>query len=482
MSSSLHNSLWEAAGAVSGTAKASSQQDLDSQRDGSAPDTPQEISGPEAIAKEAADASLVRKLLECKLRAFDPASLEGNEQAKRLVNSDSSWEELHVPAPIIRGLILNLGFDRPSPIQCVALDILFKGKNLIAQSQSGTGKTIAFVIGMLKQVDPSKNYPQAIVLEPTFELVLQTAEVIRKVVDKVVNVSITEAVRGNRIERGAVVEDQIIVGTPGTVLDWLTKAKAFDARKVRMFVLDEADVMIAQQGHQDQSVRIYKMMDQNVVQTALFSATYEDKVMDFAKKVVRNPEVIAVKTEDLSLESIHQYFIMAANDDEKIHALRSLYGVVTVDNAIVFCRTREVARKIYAAMRGDGHTIGILEGEMDVAARADAIRAFREGRVRLLITTNVAARGIDVQSVNLVVNFDLPVNRDFSPDFESYIHRIGRTGRFGRGGIAINLVKDERDIKIMRAIQTHFKRDIKPLDHTDTDVLEQLNQEALETS
>ncbi|OWA53120.1 ATP-dependent RNA helicase DDX19A [Hypsibius exemplaris] len=482
--SPLYTSLWADAGASSTNSAATSRflrgrTSSDSMnlspafgggeeaRDQAVPEQPNSSS-------EAADASLVRKLVQTKMLALDPSRLRVNEQMNRLIHAKSTWNELHVPNNIIRALLL-AGFDTPSMIQSAALDILFKNKNLIAQSQSGTGKTIAFVIRLLQLIDPNAHHAQAIVLEPTFELALQTASVIRKLLGEEPRFAVCEAVRGSRVERGSMIKEQIIVGTPGTVLDWVTKARVLDAKKIRIYVLDEADVMIAQQGHQDQSVRIYKMMDENSVQTALFSATYEPKVLAFAKKIIRDPDVITVKTEDLSLDAICQYYVIAGNDEEKIRALRSFYGVITVDNAIVFCRTREIARKIHAIMSQDGHTIGRLEGEMDVAARAESIMAFREGKVRLLIATNVAARGIDVQSVNLVVNFDLPLTPEHKPDFETYIHRIGRTGRFGRGGLAISFVKDDRDLTVLKAFQNYFKREIKPLDHTDTDQLESLN-------
>ncbi|XP_055333344.1 ATP-dependent RNA helicase DDX19A-like [Paramacrobiotus metropolitanus] len=442
---------------------------------GSGVDAEGRIPTAEEIAQQAADDALMQKLLQCKLLVVDPKMLRVNEETNKLWHTKSSWQELHVPATIVRGLLLS-GFDTPSLIQSVALDILFRNRNLIAQSQSGTGKTVAFVIGLLHKINPSDQFPQAVVLEPTFELALQTANVIRKIVSKAISVSIIEAVRGaRRLERGETVSEQIIVGTPGTVLDWVTRFKVFDPKKIRFFVLDEADVMIAQQGHQDQSVRIYKMMDQAAVQTALFSATYDPQVMDFAKKIVRDPELITVKTEDLSLENIHQYYMKLGSDDEKIKALRSLYGVVTVDNAMVFCRSREMAHRIYDALKPDGHPIGILSGDMDVQARATAIEHFREGRDRLLITTNVSARGIDVMSVNLVVNFDLPLTFDHKPDYETYIHRIGRTGRFGRGGLAINFVKGEKDMGVLNAFEKYFQRQIKSLDYQDIDQLEQLN-------
>ncbi|GAV08074.1 hypothetical protein RvY_17821-2 [Ramazzottius varieornatus] len=418
--------------------------------------------------------ALAKLLQQAKLQAVDASRLQINEQTNRLIHPKTTWAELKVPGPIERGLIMS-GFDTPTLIQSVALDFLFKGKNLIAQSQSGTGKTISFVIGILKQINADLNHPQALVLEPTYELAQQTAMVIRNIVNDSVDVTVIEAVRGSRPAPGSKPREHIIVGTPGTVLDWATKFKYFDPKLIKIFILDEADVMIAEESHQDQSVRIYKMMDQGNTQTALFSATYNPKVMEFAKKIIKEPELITVKTEELSLENIHQYFVTVNNDDDKLKSLRALYGAITVDNAIVFCRSKEMAHRIYDTLKVDGHPMGILAGDMDIQDRSEAIARFRKGQDRLLITTNVSARGIDVLSINMVVNFDLPMRTNWLPDYETYIHRIGRTGRFGRGGLAINFVKDKKDYETIKAFQNHFKREIKPLDTSDIDRLEQLN-------
>ncbi|GAV08081.1 hypothetical protein RvY_17826 [Ramazzottius varieornatus] len=485
MAKNLHNSLWEAAGAT-GSSEAANENVAKSNGMHAVPQETSEERGAavEDSGKGAAEASLVRKLLDTKVRSFNTALLEGSEQQKLLASSGATWQELHVPAPIIRGLQINLGFDRPSPIQCVALDILLKkGRNLIAQSQSGTGKTMAFVIGMLFKVDPSQHYPQALVVEPTFELAQQTADVIRRVINNVMDVEVIEAVKGSKLERGVQIRQHIIVGTPGTVMDWITKSKVFDPKKIKIFVLDEADVMIAEQGLGDNSVRIYNTMDKQKIQTAFFSATYEPKIMELARKIVQDPEVIAVKQEDLSLDTIHQYYIVAETEEAKVQALRNLYGIVTVDNAMVFCRTRESTRRLYQTMKADGHSIGVLEGQMDVKERAESIARFRDGLERILIATNVASRGIDVQAVNLVVNFDLPMketeqgSKRWVPDFETYLHRIGRTGRFGRAGLAINFVSNDRDMETIHQFEKYFKREIHRLNAEDIDELERLNQE-----
>nr|3FMO_B Chain B, ATP-dependent RNA helicase DDX19B [Homo sapiens] len=211
--------------------------------------------------------------------------------------SVKSFEELRLKPQLLQG-VYAMGFNRPSKIQENALPLMLAEppQNLIAQSQSGTGKTAAFVLAMLSQVEPANKYPQCLCLSPTYELALQTGKVIEQMGKFYPELKLAYAVRGNKLERGQKISEQIVIGTPGTVLDWCSKLKFIDPKKIKVFVLDEADVMIATQGHQDQSIRIQRMLPRNC-QMLLFSATFEDSVWKFAQKVVPDPNVIKLKRE-----------------------------------------------------------------------------------------------------------------------------------------------------------------------------------------
>ncbi|XP_049769936.1 DEAD-box helicase Dbp80-like [Schistocerca cancellata] len=390
--------------------------------------------------------------------------------------SIKSFEALHLKPNLLKG-VYAMGFNAPSRIQEAALPILLAEppQNMIAQSQSGTGKTAAFVLAMLSRVDPSKNYPQVLCLSPTYELAIQTGEVAVKMAQYCPEIKLRYAVRGEEVPRGTKITEHIIIGTPGKVLDWGVKFKFFDLGLISVFVLDEADIMIATQGHQDQSFRIHKMLKRSC-QMMFFSATYEQDVMTFAEAIVRNPVIIRLKREEESLDNIKQYYVNCRNAEEKYRAISNIYGVVTIGQAIIFCQTRKIASWLSEKMSRDGHAVALLTGELTVEQRIAVLDRFREGIEKVLITTNVLARGIDVEQVTIVVNFDLPVLVNRRADCETYLHRIGRTGRFGKAGIAINLVDGQEAMGLLRQIEEHFGKKIALLDAEDVDEIEKLGQ------
>lgn len=231
-----------------------------------------------------------------------------------------------------------MGYNTPSKIQETALPTLIADppQNMIAQSQSGTGKTAAFTLAMLTRVDTSKDYPQVLCLSPTYELAIQTGEVAARMAKFCPEIRIRYAVRGEEIERSHKLNDHVIIGTPGKVLDWSLKFRAFDLSKISVFVLDEADVMIAQQGHQDQCIRLHKNLSKKC-QMMLFSATYNKKVMEFADFLVPSPITIRLKKEEEVLDNIKQYYVKCRDQDVKYQAIANIYGVITVGQAIIFC-------------------------------------------------------------------------------------------------------------------------------------------------
>ncbi|XP_072333779.1 ATP-dependent RNA helicase DDX19A-like isoform X3 [Scyliorhinus torazame] len=368
-----------------------------------------------------------------------------------------------------------MGFNRPSKIQEAALPMMLADppQNLIAQSQSGTGKTAAFALAMLSRTDPKQQYTQCLCLCPTYELALQTGQVIEQMGVYCTDIRVGYAVRGNRIRRGSQVEEQIVIGTPGTVLDWCFKLGQVDVKKIRVFVLDEADVMIATQGYLDQSYRIHRMLPKDC-QMLLFSATFEDPVLRFAKKIVPEPNVIKLRREQLTLDNIKQYFVMCNQKEDKYQALTNIYTAITIAQAIIFCQTRRTAQWLSIKLTHDGHRVALLTGDLMVEQRASIIQRFRDGKEKVLVTTNVCARGIDVEQVSIVVNFDLPLTHDKEPDCETYLHRIGRTGRFGKQGLAVNMVDGCKSLDILHRIQDHFNRKIQQLDSKDLEQIERI--------
>ncbi|XP_041533838.1 ATP-dependent RNA helicase DDX19A-like [Microtus oregoni] len=224
-----------------------------------------------------------------------------------------------------------------------------------------------------------------------------------------------------------------------------------DPKKIKVFVLDEADVVIATQGHQDQSIRIQRMLPRNC-QMLLFSATFEDSVWKFAQKVVPDPNIIKLKREEETLDAIKQYYVVCNNREEKFQALCNLYGAITIAQAMIFCHTHKTASWLAAELSKEGHQVALLSGEMMVEQKAAVIERVREGKEKVLVTTNVCARGIDVEQVSVVINFDLPVDKDRNPD-ETYLHCIGRRGRFGKRGLAVNMVDSKHSMNILNRIQ-----------------------------
>nr|XP_061802332.1 ATP-dependent RNA helicase DDX19B-like isoform X2 [Nerophis lumbriciformis] len=344
-------------------------------------------------------------------------------------------------------------------------------QNLIAQSQSGTGKTAAFSLAMLSHVNSANKWTQALCIAPTYELALQIGQVMEQMGKHCPEVKLAYAIRGNKMERGKQLQEQIVVGTPGTILDWCTKFKMIDPKKITMFVLDEADVMISTQGHRDQSIRIHRQLSKDC-QMLFLSATFEEAVWKFAELIVPEANVIRLRREEETLDTIKQFYVFCRSKEDKFAFLCDLYGSMTVAQAMIFCHTRKIATWLAVNLTKKGHSVALLSGELTVMQRASVIERFRDGKEKVLVTTNVCSRGIDVVQVSLVVNFDLPVDMDGNADHETYLHRIGRTGRFGKRGFAINMVDSEYGMDVIRQIEMHFERKIPKLDAENGDELE----------
>jgi ATP-dependent RNA helicase DDX19/DBP5 len=378
--------------------------------------------------------------------------------------SAKTFEELGLDERLLKG-IYAMRFKTPSKVQERALPLLLGNPptNLVAQSQSGTGKTAAFTLAMLSRVDAGEGEGiQAVCLAPTRELARQIYNVVTEMGQFMSNVKVAMALREDQSGGGSsgrlAITDHILIGTPGTIND-LDRKRLIDLSKVKIYVLDEADVMLDKQGMGIQSLRVRKSCP-DTVQTVLFSATFTEEVIEFAHKIAPNANEISLKRNELSVDAIKQFYMDCHGYRHKFEILSALYGLLTIGQSIIFVATRNSAEEVQAHMEGEGHRTSLLHGGMSPDERDKIIDDFRLGKTKVLITTNVLARGIDILQVSLVVNFDLPYTVDRLPDPETYLHRIGRTGRFGRTGVAINLVSSRDNLECMLAFEKYFGKTI----------------------
>ncbi|GAA5807899.1 RNA helicase required for poly(A+) mRNA export [Mucor flavus] len=390
--------------------------------------------------------------------------------------SVKSFEELGLSPELLKGLYA-MGFTKPSKIQERALPLLISDppRNMIGQSQSGTGKTAAFVLTMLTRLHLGVNAPQAICLAPSRELARQIIDVVQEM-SKFTSIT-SKLVVKDSLKRNEPVQAQIIVGTPGTVAE-VIKRRQLPVKAVKIFVLDEADNMLDQDGLGDQSIRIKNMLTGSP-QIVLFSATFPEHVRKFATRFAPEANEISLKREDLSVDAIKQLYMDCDSEEHKYETLCNIYDLLTVSQSIIFCKRRDSADEIARRMRAQGHLVGSLHGKMLPEERDQVMDDFRRGIFKVLITTNVLSRGIDISQVSLVINYDLPLDQRGQVDFEAYLHRIGRTGRFGRTGVSIILIDNKKSWEQMREIETHFSREIALVPTDDWQAVEKIFKEII---
>ncbi|KAI9884545.1 MAG: RNA helicase required for poly(A+) mRNA export [Watsoniomyces obsoletus] len=393
-----------------------------------------------------------------------------------------SFEELGgLTEAIIRGLHA-MNFRKPSKIQERALPLLLHDppQNMIGQSQSGTGKTAAFVLTMLMRVDPKRpTIPQALCLAPTRELARQIMGVIQEMSQFMETLTVQFAIPQS-LGRGQKLASQIIVGTPGTVLDMIKK-RMLDTKEIKVFVLDEADNMLDQQGLGEQCLRV-KMTMPKQAQILLFSATFPDEVMRYAERFAPRANQLKLKHDELTVEGIRQLYLDCSSENEKYDILVKLYGLMTIGASIIFVKRRDTASEIERRMTAEGHKVVALHGAFEGHERDAVIDSFRGGDAKVLITTNVLARGIDVDAVSMVINYDIPTDNNNKVDPQTYLHRIGRTGRFGRVGVSISFVYDKKSWSQLQEIARYFGVPIQGVDTKDWDEVERAVQSIIKSS
>ncbi|KAI8048635.1 ATP-dependent RNA helicase FAL1 [Syncephalis plumigaleata] len=373
-----------------------------------------------------------------------------------------TFDAIGLKEDLLRG-IYAYNFEKPSAIQQRAIVPIVKGRDVIAQAQSGTGKTATFSISMLQCVDTTLRETQALVLSPTRELATQIQSVVLALGDYM-NVQCHACIGGTSIGEDIRKLDHgqhIVSGTPGRVYDMIRR-RNLRTRNIKMLVLDEADELL-NLGFKDQIYDVYRHLPP-ATQVVLLSATLPHDVLEMTTKFMTDPIRILVKRDEITLEGIKQFFVAVEREEWKFDTLCDLYDTLTITQAVIFCNTRRKVDWLTEKMREANFTVSSMHGDMSQKDRDSIMQEFRQGKSRVLITTDIWARGIDVQQVSLVINYDLPPNR------ELYIHRIGRSGRFGRKGVAINFVKSD-DIKILRDIEQYYSTQIDEMPMNVTDLI-----------
>lgn len=368
----------------------------------------------------------------------------------------NTWDDLEISSDLLRG-IYAYGFEIVSPIQKKAIKPMLMKKDVIAQAQSGTGKTATFTIGALSNIDITDDNVQVLVLSPTRELSKQTATVFNGIGCMMTGLKVQILVGGNSIDEDSMKLrnniPHVITGCPGRVYDMIRR-NTFDYTTIKLIILDEADEMFSV-GFKDQVYNIFQFLNKDV-QVALFSATIPPYINNITNKLMRDPVKIYVKAEQLTLEGISQYYVAVDDDKQKYATMKDLYSFISMSQCIIYANSLKRVSDLYDAMIEDGFPVCRIHSGMEKEERDNAFADFRTGKFRVLISSNVTARGIDIQQVSVVINFDI------SKCVHTYLHRIGRSGRWGRKGLGINLIT-RRDVSKLKEIEAYYACQINEL-------------------
>jgi ATP-dependent RNA helicase DeaD len=368
--------------------------------------------------------------------------------------SSNEFQTLGISEPVLKA-VQNLGYEQPSPIQAQSIPILLGGKNLLGTAQTGTGKTAAFALPLLSNIDEKQKTPQILVLTPTRELAIQVAEAFQSYAKHIKGFHVLPIYGGadiggqlRSLKRGA----QVVVGTPGRMLDHL-KRKSLNLSQVKSLVLDEADEMLRMGFIDDVESILSKTPDES--QRALFSATMPAAIKRVADKYLGDAEQVRIKSKTQTVERINQQYI-TVKAHQKMDALTRVLEVEQFDGMIIFVRTKSSTLNIAERLEARGFSSAALNGDLTQALRERTIGKLKRGQIDVVVATDVAARGLDVERISHVINFDIPY------DNESYVHRIGRTGRAGREGKAILFITP-KETRLLRSIEKTTKSTISPL-------------------
>jgi translation initiation factor 4A len=367
----------------------------------------------------------------------------------------NTFDDMDLENELIRG-IYSYGFEQPSKIQQLAI-VPMKFKNdILAQAQSGTGKTGAFTIGALSTIDPTIKAPQILVICPTRELSQQT-EHVAEAIGHYMNIKVLSATGGNQVRHDITLLKngaQFIVGTPGRIFDLIRRGD-LGLEHIKYLILDEADQMF-EDLFSEQIKAILNNKFPATTNLALFSATMPQNILNIAENYLNNPIRILLPKDEVTLDGIKQYYVDIEREEWKLPVLLDLYQQITVNQALIYVNKRQKAEWLVKQLSSHGFTLEYIHGDMEVHERKKRMQDFRSGSTRVLISTDLLARGIDVQQVSLVINYEMPIQR------ENYVHRIGRSGRYGKKGVAINLICGN-EIECIKEIEEHYETTIEEL-------------------
>ena len=375
---------------------------------------------------------------------------------------ETTFADLGLKAPILEALN-DLGYEKPSPIQAECIPHLLSGRDVLGMAQTGSGKTAAFSLPLLNNIDPDLRAPQILVLAPTRELAVQVAEAMTEFSKHMRGVNVVALYGGQRYDvqlRALRQGPQIVVGTPGRLLDHL-KRGTLDLSKLSGLVLDEADEMLRMGFIEDVETIMAQIPDGH--QTALFSATMPEAIRRITKRFMKEPQEVRIQSSVTTRPDISQSY-WSVYGMRKNEALVRFLEAEDFDAAIIFVRTKNATLEVAEALERSGYNSAALNGDMNQALREQTLERLKDGRLDILIATDVAARGLDVERISLVVNYDIPM------DSESYVHRIGRTGRAGRAGRAL-LVVENRERRLLRNIERTMKLTIPEADLPNAELL-----------
>ena len=399
-------------------------------------------------------------------------NINENEEEYKVFNN---WDELNISENLLRG-IYSYGFEYPSSIQKKSILSILEGKDIIAQSQSGSGKTGAFTIGALSLVNTKMNETQILIISPTRELTIQIFTVISNLSNMMNDIKIYSLIGGKNIADDIQYlknnKPHILVACLGRLNDMIHR-NLIHLKSIKTIIIDEVDEIFSSQ-HNDSTIEkninnnskyqkdnqlfniFNKFSKQKKIQYVFFSATLSQPLHTIFNNIMNHPVKIIVKSESLTLEGISQYFVALENDSQKYSVIKDLYSNISLSQSIIYCNSINRVNILYNSLLNEGFPVCKLEGNMNKKERNDSFDEFKKGKYRVLISTNITSRGIDIQQVSIVINFDVPKCK------HTYLHRIGRSGRFGKKGIAINLIT-RNDVPMIKEIENYYGTEINEL-------------------
>lgn len=367
-----------------------------------------------------------------------------------------AWDSLDLKDDLLRG-IYSFGFESPSQIQKLAIKPIIDKRDVIAQAQSGTGKTGTFTISSLQRIEISEKTTQVMILAPTHELVKQISFVVKGIGSMMEGLVVKTLVGGTSVNEDIKQLNEnvphVVVGSTGRVNDMIRR-QHLNTSNIKLFILDEADEMLSG-GFKDQVYQIFQNLPSEA-KISVFSATMPPYILEMTNKFMNDPVKITMEPEKLNLEGIEQFYLALNDDNGKYDTLKRLFNFLTVNQTIIYVNSVQRVEDLYNAMVADGYSVVCIHSSMKREDREQSFKDFRTGTYRVLISSNVTSRGIDIQQVSIVINFDIPKS------VNTYLHRIGRSGRWGRKGTAINFIT-RQDVGYMKRIESHYKSNIKEL-------------------